>query len=189
MKNSKKKGMYILAILLGMLGGIAASISIAVTASPSLTDSIPPPTPPPTPTPGPPPPIITPEPLDNPISSETEAIEWAMYYDAAWSIHTKAWNTDTLHREPDRIQVQAFGSRMEEIRDAGQPVDIPPDSPAERGPVWRITIQGEVRVSMLGMGAPKNATYDGVTYVIATNTGYLLSIRPGKMIDPGEEWK
>ncbi len=132
---------------------------------------------------------MTPEPLDNPISSEVEALEWVIYYDAAWSTHTEAWDADTLHREPGRIQIQAFDSRMEEIRDAGRPVNIPSESPAERGPVWRITIQGEVRVSMLGMGAPKNATYDGVTYVIAKNTGYLLSIRPGKMIDPGEEWE
>jgi hypothetical protein len=186
MRNLKKKSIYIIAIVLGVLGGIVASISITATASPSLTGSIPPPTPPPTPTPGPPPPIMTPEPLDNPISSEAEALEWAMYYDTDWSSHTKAWDADTLHREPGRIQVQAFDSRMEEIRDARRPVDIPPESPAERGPVWRITIQGEVRVSMLGMGAPKNATYDGVTYVIATNTGYLLSIRPGKMMDSGE---
>jgi hypothetical protein len=188
----RKKSIYAICIIIGILGGIIASASMAATDSPDSHPPAwytPPPPPPLLPTPGPPPPEITPEPLENPISSEAEALEWIMYYDAAWSTHTEAWDADTLHREPDRIQVQAFDSRMEEMADSGLSGSFPPEAPVERGPVWRITIQGEVRVTMLGMGAPKNATYDGVTYVIAANTGYLLSIIPGKMIDRGEEWE
>lgn len=130
---------------------------------------------PPTP---PPRPAATWVPLEEPISTEVEALEMALYYDSIWSRHEEPWDIDTWRTEPGRIDVREYASLAEveqERRDAGKPAggSFGPDAGApDAGGVWRITIKGQVQI---GLARPGN-TFESVTYIIAKGTGNLLSI-------------
>ncbi len=140
------------------------------------------PTPAPTPTPGeavmswgP-----TSVPLVEPLTTQEQALELALDYDRISAVWDHPWTLDTLRSEPGRITVELFQSRTEESADAGRNEWFAPEIDADAGAVWRITIKGDVQVSVLSMSADDvNAKYDGVTYVFSQRTGNLLTVIRG----------
>jgi hypothetical protein len=53
----------------------------------------------------------------------------------------------------------------------------PPD--VETGPVWVVTIRGDVQVIMIGIGVDSRRVSESVTYIIAQKTGMLLGMGTG----------
>ena len=124
----------------------------------------------------------TPSPtLAQPLVTEALALEQALFYDSYFSVWQKhSWSATTLKLEPGRITLKAFPSRTAESAEAGRDEWFAPEVEADAGAVWRITIKGDVHVSVISMRpADKNAIYDGVTYVISQRTGNLLAVIPG----------
>jgi len=94
------------------------------------------------------------------------------------------WSLDTLKTDPARIRLQWFPSRTAE---SGRPGAYGPGLDAEAGPVWWVSIRGHVHIEMLTLGSLEDmhkAVYDGLTYVIAQDSGALLSEDTGSPV-PG----
>jgi hypothetical protein len=119
-------------------------------------------------------------PLAEPLTTQEQALEQALRFDAVRSAWDRPWNTDTVRLEPGRITIELFRSRTEESAGAGRNEWFAPEVEADAGAVWRITIKGDVRVSVLSMRPEDaNAWYDGVTYIISQRTGHLLAVITG----------
>ncbi|MGI0016794.1 MAG: hypothetical protein ACREBU_25520 [Nitrososphaera sp.] len=119
-------------------------------------------------------------PLTQPLATEKQVLEQALYYDAHWSTWDHPWSTDTLRLEPGRITIKAFSTRTTESTDAGRNEWFAPEIDADVGPVWRITIEGDVHVNVLSMNKDAaTVKYDSVTYIISQRTGALLTIITG----------
>ncbi len=134
---------------------------------------MPPPTPAPPPTPGPPV-GITPEPIPTLAQPLTEegALRRALEIDSHVAIwRSKPWSIDTPRLEPGRITINWYSDRTYDGS------SYAPD--AETGPVWVVTIKGNVRLLLVGEGFDPRLIRDGVTYTIAQNTGDLLGVRTG----------
>jgi hypothetical protein len=116
-----------------------------------------------------------------PIDNEAKALEVGLFYYAHRIAHPEPPDEAELIAALDRIEVQWFESKRAEQIDAYGSFDI--SVPEPEGPVWRISIAGELEVGMIGMGFPPGARYDGVTYVFLAENGRLLSMRPGDMIE------
>ncbi len=121
------------------------------------------PTPAPTATPGAPRPIVPSWPtLERPLTKQ-EALQKAFQYDQG-NVWQEPWSLDTLVSDPARITVEWYpdqtydGTRLDEY--------------SYRGPVWVITIKGNVDL----VEDRSNRTYKQVTYRIAQLTGDLLSM-------------
>src|SRR5574341_1689136 len=127
---------------------------------------MPPPTPAPTRTPGPPV-YTTPEPIPTLAQPLTEegALRKALEIDSRTAIwRDKPWSIDTPRLEPGRVTVKWKSN----------------DDDAETGPVWIVTIKGEVRLRLyLGQGHDDRGIFDGVTYYIAQKTGVFLGVSTG----------
>ncbi len=54
-----------------------------------------------------------------------------------------------------------------------------PSIEANAGPVWSITIKGNVRLNLIGSGVDGPVATDGIYYVISARTGNLLTILGG----------
>jgi hypothetical protein len=117
-----------------------------------------------------------------PIDNEAKALEVGLFYYAYRIAHPEPPDEADLIAALDRIEVQWFESNRAEQIDAYGSFGI--SVPEPEGPVWRITIAGELEVGMIGMGSPPGARYDGVTYVFLAENGRLLSMRAGEMIEP-----
>lgn len=137
-----------------------------------------PPTPAPTRTPGPPP-RITPIPiptLTQPLNTEEQVLKRALEIDAGAVAWSQPWSLDTPRLEPGRISIKGYPDRSFEGNQYSSPW-------LESGPVWVVTIKGNVRLNLPGGPGPViNTTYDGVTYIIAQKTGSFLGWRSGMPI-------
>jgi hypothetical protein len=132
-----------------------------------------PPTPAPTRTPGPPV-GITPRPIPTLVQplTEEQALTKVLEIDSRTAIwRSTLWSLNTVHLEPGRISIKWYSDR------AYDGSWYAPD--AETGPVWVVTIKGDVRLSLIGMGFDSRRIYDGVTYIIAQKTGDLLGVDTG----------
>jgi hypothetical protein len=140
------------------------------------------PAPAPTPTLGVPPPWELASPLDKPLTTKEQAIARALQVDATRAVWDQPWSSATLNTQVGRVTIELFKSRTEESAQAGRNEAFAPELDANAGPVWRITIRGNVKLRMLG-GLSANATdalYDGVTYIISQRTGELLEVVSGQ---------
>lgn len=138
-----------------------------------------PPTPAPTATLGASLPLPTSSPLVQPLLSQEQVLNQALQYDAAWSNWVRPWSKDTLSLEPDRVTIETYPSIGAESVAHGFKGEIPPVD-ADSGPVWIVTIKGDVHVAVITPYPDgSNVIYDGVTYVISQRTGNLLEIRTG----------
>jgi hypothetical protein len=163
-------------VVLGLVT-VAASIFAnnqgAVAAT--FDQTIPPaPTPAPTATPGPP--IgITPRPrlmLAQPLDTEEQVLTHALAIDSRTALwRSKPWSIDTPRLEPGRVTVKWYSGRSYDGTVYGPG--------AETGPVWVVTIAGDVRLILPGEGFDPRMVYDGVTYTIAQRTGDLLGVHTG----------
>jgi hypothetical protein len=138
-----------------------------------------PPTPAPTATPGVPLPLPTSVPLARPLLSQEQALNQVLQYDASWAVWMHPWSKDTVSLEPDRITIETYPSIGAESVARGFKGEIPAVD-ADSGPIWVVTIKGDVHVAVI-TPYPDGASviYDGVTYVISQRTGNLLEIRTG----------
>jgi hypothetical protein len=116
-----------------------------------------------------------------PIDSEAKALEVGLFYYAHRIAQPEPPDEADLIAALDRIEVQWFESKRAEQMDAYGSFGI--SVPEPEGPVWRISIAGELEVGMIGMGFPPGSRYDGVTYVFLAENGRLLSMRAGDMIE------
>lgn len=138
----------------------------------------PPPTPAPTRTPGSPV-RITPKPiptLTQTLDTETQVLVKALEIDSGAARWEKPWSLDTSRLEPGRITVAWHPDRSFEGS------YYPPEF-FETGPVWTVTIQGNVSLDLPGgFGSNANTRYDSITYIIAQKTGNFLGWRTGPPI-------
>jgi hypothetical protein len=159
-----KQSFGILLVIILVVGSVIA------VAQPNLNNTVragdPPPTPAPTRTAGPPPPVKNFDgPYLNEPLNEKAALEIAHQFDSQHAIWAEPWKVNdsmgkrvTIQWHPDRNYdgTHHYGST------------------AENGPVWVITIKGQVRFIDL----EKNEhTYGAVTYIIGQKTGHVLGIR------------
>jgi hypothetical protein len=120
--------------------------------------------------------------LGTPIENDAQALEVGLVYYAHRIAEPELLDEADLIAALDRIDVQWFESKRAEEIDAYGSFGI--SVPEPEGPVWRISISGELEVGMIGMGFPPGARYDGGTYVFLAENGRLLSVRAGDMIEP-----
>ncbi len=92
-----------------------------------------------------------------------------MEIDSRVAVWGKPWSLDTPRLEPGRISIKWYPDRS---FDGSQ---YSPDE-FETGPVWAVTIKGNVKLHLPGARYPE---YDGVTYEIAQKTGNFLGWRTG----------
>ena len=134
-----------------------------------------PPTPAPTRTPGPPV-RITPKPiptLTQTLDTEAQVLARALEIDSGAARWEKPWSLGTSRLEPGRITVAWHPDRSFE---GG---NYPPEF-FETGPVWTVTIHGNVSLDLPGgFGSNANTRYDGITYIIAQKTGDFLGWQTG----------
>ncbi len=166
------------AISVGLVLAVVFAIVIgSQTVALSQSLAIPQPTRAPTPTPGKPlPEQIRNSVANRPIDTAAEAVAVALEYGSQHAEWAEPWSIETLQTDPGRIQVREFASRTEESADAGRGESYGPEQEAEAGGVWRVTIQGEVKTVLPGIGVDPNATYERVTYVFSKRTGNLLAV-------------
>ncbi|HZQ05103.1 MAG TPA: hypothetical protein VFD70_00895 [Anaerolineae bacterium] len=127
------------------------------------------PTPAPPPTVGPPPPIKefhSPY-LDRAVDKQ-EAINIALNYDKQFAIWNSPWSAKDLNSQAGWIQIQSFPDRGFDGHKYGPGAEV--------GPVWVITIKGQVQMTGLGSDG---RTHGSVRYIIAQRTGHLLGWRTG----------
>jgi hypothetical protein len=122
--------------------------------------------------------------LGTPIENDAQALEVGLIYYTHRIAHPPLLDKADLRAALDRIEVQWFESKVAEETDAGGPFGFPAPGFEVEGPVWRISITGELEMGMIGMGSPPGARYDGATYVFLAENGRLLSVRAGDMIEP-----
>src|SRR5574341_1123050 len=132
---------------------------------------IPPPTPAPTRTPGPPAPI-GPRPIPTLAQPLTEegALRKALENDSRIAVWREPWSLDTVRSEPGRITIRWYPDRTV----AGTQYAL---DEFESGPVWAVTIRGNVRLY-----GRQFEEYEGVTFIIAQKTGNFLGWRSGPLI-------
>lgn len=126
------------------------------------------PTPAPSPTPGPAPDSFSqayPE-LVQPLEKD-QSLDQALSYDAKLAKWEKPWDTATVNTEPERITVEWHADRSYDGSYFGPGT--------ETGPVWVITIKGQVRINEDNY----QMVYDGITYTIGQKTGHLLQFATG----------
>ncbi len=140
------------------------------------------------PTPAPPPPnedelIFDPGPtavpLPKPLETPEEVLQQLLVYDAGWAEWAEPWGLETLVSDPERITLEQFSSRGEESKALGLNEWFHPSTEANVGSVWSITIRGNVRLRMIGVGIEGPVAAEGVNYVLSARTGNLLAIRGG----------
>jgi hypothetical protein len=119
-------------------------------------------------------------PLDQPLTTQEQALAQALIIDANMATWDRPWTLATMITEPDRISIKAFKSRTEESAASGYNEWFAPEVELNAGAVWRIAITGSVQLRLLGPNPElTNKAYDGVTYVISQRTGQLLSVSAG----------
>jgi len=111
----------------------------------------------------------TPKPLPDPLATPGQALSWLRRYDTAtWD---QAWSLETLTLQPSRITISLFASWS--ATGDGQ---FAPGADDAIGPVWKITIRGNVHPHGLTAANQQSAgTYSGMTYLIAQRSGIMLS--------------
>ena len=145
------------------------------------------PTPAPTPTVGPfPTPVIggrSALTTSQSLATSEQALARALQFDQMGSIWDIPWSADTLRLEPTRIAVSLFSSMTAESTDARRGDQLAPGADAVIGPVWRITIRGNVQPNIPSMAANSStAIYDGLTYIVSQKTGALVAVITGKPV-------
>ena len=80
--------------------------------------------------------------------------------------------------EPDPITMETYPSLSAESVAHGFKGESP-EVDVNSGPVWIVTIKGDVHLAMITPYDSSNVIYDGVTYVISQRTGNLLEVRSG----------
>jgi len=110
--------------------------------------------------------------LSQHLDTEGLALTRALSIDSNTAIwRSTPWSLDTLLSEPGRIIIKWYSDRTYDGS------SYAPD--AETGPVWVITIKGDARFKLLGIGFDPRKVYNEVTYIIGQNTGDLLGVRLG----------
>lgn len=137
-----------------------------------------PPTIAPTATPGDPLPLPTTVSLAQPLTTKEQALEQLLRYDASIAIWSRPWSKDTMTLEPDRITIEAYPNIGAESAARGFKGEVP-EVDANSGPVWVVTIKGDVAAIMSPFPNGSSVIYDGITYVISQITGNLLEVRTG----------
>ena len=135
------------------------------------------PTPAPTATPGPAPTLLVqalPTLPGGPLLTPEQVLGQVLQIDRQMATWELPWSVDTLKSDPSRITIEWFPTRSAE---SGQAGTYAQELDAAAGPVWRVSIRGRVHVELLSPNvADRNRMDDGVTYVIAQNSGALLSV-------------
>ena len=131
---------------------------------------------PPTPSPGPEPTSI-PESLEGaiPVTNEVEALKRAIVLDRAWSTRAAPLEIEGLLANSDSYVVEFYGT-WQEASDR-YCFGTLEDSPSASEPVWVVILKGDVTVHTMG----GDQQTDGITLIIAQNTGYLLSMASGAL--------
>ncbi len=126
---------------------------------------------PPLPTPGPEPTSL-PESFEGaiPVTNEIEALERAIALDSAWATRAKPLAVEELLAKPDSYVVEKYSTWQEASDDYG--FGTLQESPSASEPVWVVVLKGDVTVHTMG----GSQDTDGITLIIAQNTGYLLSM-------------
>jgi hypothetical protein len=123
-------------------------------------------------------PLPTLIPLAQPLTTKEQALEQVLYYDASIAVWSRPWSKETMTLEPDRITIETYPSLSAESVAHGFKGESP-EVDVNSGPVWIVTIKGDVHLMMITPYDSSNVIYDGVTYVISQRTGYILEIRSG----------
>lgn len=118
-------------------------------------------------------------PLAKPLETPEEVLKHLSAIDAGWAEWQEPWGVNTLAITPSRIIVESYSSRAEESKAMGFNEWFHPVLETDAGAVWSITIKGEVKLNMIGMGVDGPIPSDGVNYVISARTGDLLAVRGG----------
>lgn len=138
-------------------------------AAPPMT--IAPPTTAPTATPGPPPHEAKPDPtLVHPLKSKKQVLRRVYEIDRYITSWAEPWCLPTLKLEPDRIKIESYPSQYAYIRLKQPPAYHDP------GPIWVVTIKGEVYYSVPCSACATAPHAYGLRYTIAKSTGMLASI-------------
>lgn len=140
------------------------------TEGPPIT--IPRPTPAPTPTDGPPQPVVAPvfPTLEHPLTSKKQALRQLLKFDTNFATWDEPWCVETLRLEPGRIKVKQYASEY-----AYSGVKQPP-AYGERGPIWVVTIKGQVSYSIPCMSCTGPTHAYGLRYTLYKNTGLVGQI-------------
>ena len=130
--------------------------------------------PPDPPTPGPEPTSL-PESLEGaiPVTNEIEALERAITLDSEWATRATPLTVEALLANPDSYIVEQYSTWQEASDLYG--FGTLAESPTATEPVWVVILKGDVIVHTMG----GSQDTDGITLIIAQNTGYLLSMATG----------
>lgn len=134
--------------------------------------TIPRPTPAPPPTAGPPQPVvalISPT-LEHPLSSKKQVLRQLLEFDTGFADWRDPWCVETLRLDPGRIKFKQYPSEQ-----AYTGVKQPP-AYRDLGPIWVVTIKGEVEYSMPCMSCTGRPHAFGLRYTISRNTGVVGQI-------------
>ena len=119
------------------------------------------------------------------LATPEQVLARALQIDEMMSTWAEPWSVATLRSDPMRIAVRLFSTMTAESAGAGRDEHFAPGADAGVGPVWRITIRGNVQPSIPSMAiGSSTAVYDGITYVVAQKTGDFVAIITGKLV-PG----
>jgi hypothetical protein len=104
--------------------------------------------------------------LDHPLTRE-EAVQVALEYDRRVAARQTDWSFQTLTAEPERITVEWYKDRSYDGSEPGEGV--------ENGPIWVVTIKGNVQVQM----DRQNAVRGWISYAVSQNTGVVWGFQAG----------
>lgn len=108
--------------------------------------------------------------LDKPLD-EQAALKLAVEADKKNAVWEKPWAEKATGYKSDRVTVKWYPRCDFEAGGAGPGVEC--------GPVWVISIKGAFRdIGFKG----DNKLHDGITYIIAQETGHLLGVRVGRWV-------
>lgn len=107
---------------------------------------------------------------DKPLD-EQAALKLAVEVDKENAIWEKSWGDQALAGKSDRVSIKWYPKCNFEGEGVGLGVEC--------GPVWVISIKGAFRdIGFKG----DNKVHDGMTYIIAQQTGHLLGVRVGRWV-------
>lgn len=131
--------------------------------------TIPRPTPAPPPTAGPPQPVAAPiyPTLEHPLSSKKQVLRHLLEFDTGFAEWQDPWCVETLRLDPGRIKFKQYPSEQ-----AYTGVKQPP-AYRDLGPIWVVTIKGEVDYAMPCVTCTGPTHAFGLTYTISKNTGVV----------------
>lgn len=104
-----------------------------------------------------------------PVTTVEDAIDRAIFLDAAWTERDEPLTREILADNPEKIVVEKYETWQQASDLYGLGVITDKERASE--PVWVVVIKGDVVVNTLH--EPVEST--GITFVFSQNTGFLLS--------------